>query len=281
MDAHADADTPDKTDAIAAWMCSAAVVAVHPARHTMAGSSRAVVADAMQRERAELKLAFEPSDACARALDATHVTPIATVRHRAGDAVALVSRMNEHTLIVSFCKTTSAVDVVHDMNLLYAPWSGGMVHRGFLSKYMYVQKPLLSLLNRLLQSSDRGARILLTGHSLGGAMALLAALHMHENMPDTPIQAIAFGAPRVGDAAIAAKLRALPVHRIAHPLDIVPAMLPPPWYANDVPSWPEGPGDAMRWLTNAALLIATLRHHNGHHRSAQYRPLLMQIPDKT
>jgi hypothetical protein len=60
-----------------------------------------------------------------------------------------------------------------------------------------------------------------TGHSMGGALALLAAARH-------PPQAVyTFGAPRVGDAAFMARLAPLAHHHLVTPCDPVPHLTPP------------------------------------------------------
>src|SRR5262249_52990758 len=56
--------------------------------------------------------------------------------------------------------------------------------------------------NRQLQAAGPGARLLITGHSKGGALAPLAALRLWA-MNQTPSRVITFAGPRVGDRAFA------------------------------------------------------------------------------
>lgn len=60
-----------------------------------------------------------------------------------------------------------------------------------------------------------------TGHSLGGALATLAAARRAPNRA-----VYTFGSPRVGNLAFARTLRHLPIHRVVDDIDIV-AMVPP------------------------------------------------------
>ncbi|RZK99443.1 MAG: lipase family protein [Rubrivivax sp.] len=62
--------------------------------------------------------------------------------------------------------------------------------------------------------------IFYTGHSLGGALATLAAARR------VPRAVYNFGAPRVGNLAFARSVRHLPVHRVVDDIDVV-SMLPP------------------------------------------------------
>lgn len=288
------ADAPPVHAALAAWMCSSAVVSVHPQRQRDVEPNRVIVARALQHEREQLETALAGSDA-ARALSSIAVTPMAVVHNRGNDGVALLCRWScngeGRGFLVAFCKTTSFNDVVHDLDLLYAPYGDAMVHRGFYRKLQSIQKSLTQLVHRW-REREPGAAWIFCGHSLGGAMALLASVQLREALGVGAgrepvaleqlggVSSILFGAPRVGDADFARLVQTsgVRVYRVAHPLDIVPAMLPAPWYVDDTPNWPPGRGDASRLLTNFALFLYTFRHHNGHHRSAQYRPLFLSMP---
>lgn len=48
---------------------------------------------------------------------------------------------------------------------------------------------------------DGLSRVLITGHSLGGAVAALLALYAAETYPDLRVDVVTFGAPNVGNAA--------------------------------------------------------------------------------
>ena len=66
-------------------------------------------------------------------------------------------------------------------------------------------------------------RIWLTGHSLGGALATLAAAHLG---PETIQGLYTFGCPRVGDAPFASVLPAQSYVRFVHRDDWVPTVPP-------------------------------------------------------
>lgn len=107
-------------------------------------------------------------------------------------------------------------DLISDLDTLQADFrDGGRVHTGFLKAYeLRVRRPVTELLR------DRPGPLLVTGHSLGAALATLAAL-------DTPPAAlITFGSPRVGDARFARLCEGLTVHRFVHGCDVV-ARIPP------------------------------------------------------
>jgi len=66
------------------------------------------------------------------------------------------------------------------------------IHTGFLKQYLAVRKKLFEALHE-----HKGDDIIVTGHSLGGALATLAALDLKSKKYN--IHTVTFGAPRVGD----------------------------------------------------------------------------------
>ncbi len=75
-------------------------------------------------------------------------------------------------------------------------------------------RPLGEQLADMLKA-DPGARLCLTGHSLGGAVAvLLAARLMAMGVPAEQLAVVTFGSPAVGNAAFAETYRAMPLERI-------------------------------------------------------------------
>ncbi len=73
-------------------------------------------------------------------------------------------------VLVSFRGTENLGDWLSNLNLLTTSRPYGKVHRGFLGAFQVVEQKLLDILARF-----PGRRVLLTGHSLGGALALVAA----------------------------------------------------------------------------------------------------------
>ncbi len=99
------------------------------------------------------------------------------------------------------------------------PWPpGGRVHAGFKAALLGIWPEILDAL-RGLQSPA-----FYTGHSLGAALATLAASLR------PPRAVYTFGSPRVGDAGFARLMEAVPVYRLAGARDIVtripPAIFP-------------------------------------------------------
>lgn len=104
----------------------------------------------------------------------------------------------------------SVDDLLTDLNALPRSWDHGLVvHRGFADEYDSLRRPLQRL-------GPHPAGTILTGHSLGGALANLA-LH---DLPGSRL--LTWGAPRVGDPDFARSLPASTIERYVHACDLVP-----------------------------------------------------------
>lgn len=85
--------------------------------------------------------------------------------------------------------------------------SGARVHRGFWSAYESVRNQLMVLLTDVAMTQVNIKHVLITGHSLGGALASLCVVDvcaLFEN-----ISVVTFGAPQVGNATWTALVKNL------------------------------------------------------------------------
>ena len=102
-----------------------------------------------------------------------------------------------------------------NLNLLPRPWpKGGAVHRGFYHLFMTIWEDIAPVLDAIQ------GPLFYTGHSLGGALATLAASYR------PPSAAYTFGAPRVGDAAFADSVTDVALYQVLNRNDIVPHLPP-------------------------------------------------------
>lgn len=127
-------------------------------------------------------------------------------------------------LWVVFRGTKHAVDITQDINMTQSPFrkDGVMVHKGFLQIYVRIADFLAKILSK---KKDDVKTLLLTGHSLGGALAMLSLYDTIALYSKThSIISYTFGCPRVGNKAFVDELRSRPniCYRVANTSDIFP-----------------------------------------------------------
>jgi hypothetical protein len=93
----------------------------------------------------------------------------------------------------------------------------GRVHHGFSS----VLRRTWDKVERIIDEA-KDKPLFLTGHSMGGALAVLTACRLAK-IGRPPVAIYTFGSPRVGDRAFCAGY-ALPTYRVVNGLDLVPEM---------------------------------------------------------
>ena len=98
------------------------------------------------------------------------------------------------------------------------------VHRGFEDAVDAVWSDVAAALKGAEQP------LFITGHSLGGALAIIAAERLRRELKIEATAVYTFGAPRVGSAAFAGSYNACGLgdrsYRLIHGLDIVPTLPP-------------------------------------------------------
>jgi len=123
-----------------------------------------------------------------------------------------------------------------DLNII--PWHWPLRHLGFSRAWERVREQIFEWVCKLPEESRRQG-LLLTGHSLGGAIALLAAFDLAEQFPIRAV--ITFGAPRVGMFLFRHRyhtrlcgertLHAV-TRRYTHHTDVFSRVPPPPLYCH-------------------------------------------------
>lgn len=135
---------------------------------------------------------------------------------------------SEQCAVLAFRGSSSMVDWVADFiaqQTVYRPVKhAGQTHKGFTDIYMSARDQVHALLGQLPPDKP----LFITGHSLGGALATLAALDIARNTPFIAPVVYTFGAPRVGDPKfVQAYNYSVSAHwRFQNEFDIVPHLPP-------------------------------------------------------
>lgn len=129
----------------------------------------------------------------------------------AGSVDIITKGEEEGTLYVTFRGTYSKDDALidGDFTKLECNFLGGKcVHRGFLNRYLQLQEGMKKLIREKVHDYNKDIKkIVVTGHSLGGALSTLAALDFQQDQKfifegsskskKIPVNLITFCSPRV------------------------------------------------------------------------------------
>lgn len=140
----------------------------------------------------------------------------------------------EHTALVAFRGTKTPAEWLADVDAAPVPYlpvdDAGLVHMGFQLVYEHIRANVAQLLGAKCQGAQR---VLVTGHSLGGAVAVLSGFDIARNLHFTKAPELyTFAGPRVGAPDFAASFdAAIPVCcRVVNFMDVVPQVPLPPLY---------------------------------------------------
>ncbi len=104
-----------------------------------------------------------------------------------------------------------------NLSTALSPWpSGGSVHKGFKMILLEAWEEIQQQLGNISEP------LYYTGHSLGGALAVLAAALQK------PTAVYTFGSPRIGNAEFIDKTKEIKIYRVVNPKDIVAGVPPLP-----------------------------------------------------
>ncbi|SPQ21833.1 ae368ab0-4aa7-4557-9d60-651608c7a28b [Thermothielavioides terrestris] len=135
-------------------------------------------------------------------------------------------------IVVSFRGTTSVQNWIADLTFVQVPCDltpGCLVHTGFWGSWGEVAARTLAAV-RDAKAAHPAYSVIVTGHSLGGAVATLAAAYLRR--AGFAADLYTYGSPRIGNAAFVEFVTAQPggEYRVTHTDDPVPRL--PPLVAN-------------------------------------------------
>jgi len=147
------------------------------------------------------------------------------------DAQALIVKAKDEDLIVVGIRGTiisSWTNIKTDLSAGFSDYTycnGCKVHTGF---YLHHKAMIAKLDIALVKALDKqpNAKIIITGHSLGGAIATLYIGHLinrYAGKYDARLELVTFGSPRVGNKAFADYINRVvgvnKIYRVAYQLD--------------------------------------------------------------
>ena len=174
-------------------------------------------------------------------------------------------------------------------NLLYNEVGiPGRVHQGFVQAFMYAdcdngpnaRDHIRDLVRRYLKGSNK--KVILAGHSLGGQLALMAAVMIKLEF-ELPIECVSYGSCKVGNCEFAEAVESMlgdefMYHRLVNPGDLVPE-LPPGDYKHIGEAIVLGEGNGYSTLE---LLFASLGNDfKCHHLQDYYLELKKWMKNRT
>lgn len=116
-------------------------------------------------------------------------------------------RSEKKQLVVAVSGTSNVQQAFHDLRgLKHSLRSGkGSAHSGFWDVYKGIKAPALDAVQKAVSTHDV-AEIVITGHSLGGAVSYYLTMLLMEDpaIDGVKIKLVVFGAPRPGDQKLAA-----------------------------------------------------------------------------
>ena len=141
--------------------------------------------------------------------------------HEDSETQAFITH-SDKLVLITLRGTQEKPDILRDLDARQVPYAegDGQAHRGFYEAFLAAK----DFTQRYLDAFHRTEHnIVVCGHSLGGAIALLLAEWLRRDWSDN-IQLYTFGSPRAGDRAFVQSAAALTHHRLVNHNDPVPGV---------------------------------------------------------
>lgn len=159
-----------------------------------------------------------------------HCTSMTVLRERTSDTECFV-RVRGDFISIVFRGTDSLINWKNDFRFCkrVIPYDNEKtdirVHAGFLETYRAIRPRIHTLI------PPGACRVMVSGHSLGAALAVLCAVDIQYNFPHKDVEVYLFGCPRVGNRAFARSYnkRVFKTLRVTNGNDIVTKVPPALW----------------------------------------------------
>lgn len=129
---------------------------------------------------------------------------------------------NDKVVLLSVRGTAGGPDTWRDLDARQVPHENGVseTHRGFYQAFVGAKE----FVRRYMRDFYIGQTILVCGHSLGGAIALLLGEWLNRSYPDANVMLYTYGAPRTGNGAFVKAAAGLTHHRLVNHNDPIPGV---------------------------------------------------------
>ena len=144
-----------------------------------------------------------------------------TDKQESTDTQAYITH-NDELILIAVRGTQQTADFLRDADALQVPFEEGVgqVHRGFYGAAKKTAAFVTSYLDRFYA----GQKLLICGHSLGGAVALLLSEMLRRRPEGYTLQLYTYGAPRAADATFTKNAEALVHYRMVNHNDPIPSV---------------------------------------------------------
>ncbi|CAL5084599.1 unnamed protein product [Urochloa decumbens] len=151
--------------------------------------------------------------------------------------VGVAHNLNSIVIAIRGTQENSVQNWIKDLiwkqlDLSYPNMPNAKVHSGFFSSYnnTILRLAITSAVHKARKAYE-DINVIVTGHSMGGAMASFCALDLAMKLGSDSVQLMTFGQPRVGNAAFASYFAKYVPNtiRVTHGHDIVPHL--PPYFS--------------------------------------------------
>ncbi|MFJ2318660.1 lipase family protein [Pseudomonas sp. NPDC087817] len=160
---------------------------------------------------------------------------------------------HDEIILVSIRGTLEFVDFLRDGDAEQTPVKVGVgkAHQGFYKAYEAINTFIQTYLTKFYVNQ----KIIICGHSLGGAIATLLAEALRNDEKTYDILLYTYGSPRAGDADFVKGAAALAHHRMVNDNDPIPSV-PAPWMNTRQRIWM--PGAVLSFISGpiGALIFA-------------------------